>query len=130
LARKLGTTWRDARADAKVVAAIDAALADPAQRLAGIGAATATGDGRYAPALVGFARDEKGAEGVRVAAIEAIGRLRPAKADEFLNGLILGVKGKDASTGIAEAALRALPSVRDASGTLSAMIAGKDYPLG
>ena len=130
LARKLGTGWKEARGNPTVVAAIEAALNDPAQRVAGIGAASSTGEGRYGPALIGFARDEKAPEEVRVAAIEAVARIKPPKTTELLDALVVSVKGKDASTGVAEAALRAMPSVHETSGTLLAMIAGRDYPLG
>ena len=130
LARKLGGDWKNARGDAEVIGAIESSLNDPSLRLAGIGVASASLDGRYAAPLMGFARDEKAPEEVRVAAIEAIGRIRPAKAAEFLDGLVQSVKGKGASTPIAEAALRATPGVRDASALLAAMIAGEEYPLG
>jgi putative membrane-bound dehydrogenase-like protein len=130
ISRKIGGDWKGARGDAKVIAAIESALADPALRVAGINVAAASLDGRYGPALMGFARDEKEAEEVRVAAIEAIGRIKPPKAAEFLDGLVQSVKGKGASTAVADAALRATPSVRDASALLAQMIAGTEYPLG
>ncbi len=130
LARKIGGDWKNARGDAKVIAAIQSAMSDPSQRLAGIGVAASSLDARYGPALMGFARDETVPEEVRVAAIEAIGRIAPAKAAEFLDGLVQTVKGKDASTATAEAALRASVGVRDMGPMLTAMISGRDYPLG
>ncbi len=130
LGRKIGGDWKNARGDSKVIGAIEGSLNDPATRLAGIDVASSSVDGRYGPALMGFAKDEKAPEEVRVAAIEAIGRIGPPKSAEFLGGLVQSVKGKDASSPIAEAALRASASGRDASAMLAPMIAGHDYPLG
>ncbi len=130
LSRKIGGDWRDARGSKDVVSVIEAALHDPAQRVAGIGVAAATKDGRYGPALMALARDTTGDEEGRVAAIEALGQIKPAHTQEFLDGLVLSVKGKGVSNAIADAALRTMPTVRDATSTLSAIIRAKDYPLG
>ena len=89
----------------------------------------ASHDGRYGPALMGFARDPKAAEPVRLAAVEAVGRIRPPGTAELIDGLIAEAK-KGGSTPVAEAAIRALPDLRDANPQLLAMIAGNDYPLG
>ena len=87
-------------------------------------------DGRYGPALMGFAKDPTAAEPVRLAAVEAVGRFKPAGTPEFIDGLIAEAK-KGGSTPLAEAAIRALPELRsDSNPLLLAMIAGNDYPLG
>ena len=129
LGRKLGGSWRDARGNASVIRLVESSLADPASRLAGIGLAVASVDGRYGPTLMGFARDAKAAEPVRIAAVEAVGRIRPSGTAEFIDGLIAESK-KGGSNPIAEAAIRTLPDLRDANPQLLAMIAGNDYPLG
>ena len=130
LARKLGSDWKLAKDEPKVVRAIESAIKTPALRVEGIAAAAATEDARYGSALMSFAKDEKAVDDVRVAAIEAVGRIKPAKTAEFLDGLVVSVKGKNASTPIADAALRAMPGVRDSASTLNAIIGAKDYPLG
>jgi putative membrane-bound dehydrogenase-like protein len=129
LGRKIGGPWRDARTSAPVIRLIESALADPATRLPGIALALASFDARYGPALMGFAKDEKAPEDVRLAAIEAVGRVRPAGTAEFIDGVIANAK-KGGSTPMAEAAVRALPDLRDANPQLLAMINGNDYPLG
>ncbi len=106
IARKIGGDWKSARGNAKVIAAIESALADSGRPARGHRRRRASGDGRYGAKLMEFAKDAKAPEEVRVAAIEAIGKIAPPKAAEFLDGLVQAVKGKDASTPIAEAALR------------------------
>ncbi len=130
LGRGLGTSWRDARSETAVVRLIESSLAEPATRVPGIALALASYDARYGPTLMGFATDPALPEDVRVAAVEAVGRIRPPKAAEFLDGLIAEAKGKGGSTPLAQAAVRALPDLRDANPQLLAMIAGGDYPLG
>ena len=49
LGRKIGGDWKNARGDDKVIGAVESALNDPAQRLAGIGVASSSLDGRYGP---------------------------------------------------------------------------------
>ncbi|HEY2158564.1 MAG TPA: PVC-type heme-binding CxxCH protein, partial [Isosphaeraceae bacterium] len=87
IARKIGGDWKSARSNPKVIAAIESSLADSSGRLTGIGVAAASGDGRYGAKLIEFAKDAKAREEVRVAAIEAIGKIGPPKAAEFLDGL-------------------------------------------
>jgi putative heme-binding domain-containing protein len=130
LGRKIGGEWKGARSDARLIEAIESALNDPGLRVQGINVASSSQDGRYGPALMSFAKDEKASEEVRVAAIEALGRIKPPRTAEFLDNLILGLKGKGSSTSAAEAAVRTMPAVRDASAGLAAMIVGKDFPLG
>ncbi len=130
IARKLGGAWREARNDGAVVNLIQSSLADPATRVGGIALAVASYDARYGPTLMGFAQDDKQAEEVRVAAIEAVGRIRPPKTAEFLDGVIARAVAKGASTPPAQAAVRALPDVRDANPRLLGMIGAADTPLG
>ena len=129
LGRKIGGAWRDARTAGPVVRLIESGLAEPATRLAGIALATASLDARYGPTLMGFARDEKAPDPIRLAAVEAVGRLKPAGTPEFIDGMIAKAK-KGGSTPVAEAAIRALPDFRDANAQLLIMIDGNDYPLG
>jgi putative membrane-bound dehydrogenase-like protein len=129
LARKIGGPWRDARNSAPVIKLIESTLADPTTRIPGIALAVASFDGRYGPTLMSFASDAKAPEAVRLAAVEAVGRIRPKGTPEFIDGLIAEAK-KTGSTPIAEAAVRTLPDLRDANPTLLAMIGGNDYPLG
>jgi putative membrane-bound dehydrogenase-like protein len=130
LARKIGGDWKDARGSKQVVAVVEAALNDPAQRVAGIAVAAAGKDGRYGPALMAFVKDSKVDEESRVAAVEAIGQIKPEKTPEFLDSLVLSAKGQPVSNAIAEAALRTMPTVRDAKNSLATIIVAKDYPLG
>jgi len=130
LGRRLPNSWKDARGDASVVRLIESSLADPAARVPGIALALASYDARYGPALIGFAADAKLPEDVRVAAVEAVGKVRPPKTAEFLDGLIAESKGKGGSNPLAQAAVRTLPDLRDANPQLLAMIGGNDYPLG
>ncbi len=130
LARRLENRWRDARVDPKVVEVIAKALADPEARVQGIQMAAATKEGRYADAILGFARDAQAPVEVRVAAVEAVGTTRPEKGRELLEGLIAEAWGKSSSTPTAEAALRTLPKLGDVRGRLADLITAKDYPLG
>jgi putative membrane-bound dehydrogenase-like protein len=130
LARRIGNEWRDASGSPQVVGAIEAALKDPGQRVAGINAAAATKDGRYGKALMEFIADTKVDEESRVAAVEAIGAIKPAKTQEFLDSLIASAKGKGTSNALADAALRTLPNVTKVDDRLAAIIGSKDYPLG
>ncbi len=130
LGRKLESNWRPAAGHEKVVQAIESALGDPATRAAGIAAAAATGDRRYAEKLVGYLNDEKLPAEDRVAALEAIGQLRAPQAGETLNKLIAQAKEQGASTPLAEAAIRTLPRLGDAKGRLSQVVRADDMPLG
>ena len=129
LGRGLGGSWREARGAAPVIRLIESSLADPGSRIPGIGLALASYDGRYGPTLMGFAKDEKAPETVRIAAVQAVGRLRPAGTPEFIDGLIARAK-QGGSTPVAEAAVRALPDLREANSQLLEMVAGGDFPLG
>ena len=128
--RKLGGPWREARGDARVVALIESSLADPATRAQGIGLAVAAYDARYGPTLMALAQDGAQAEDARVAAIEAVAKLRPPKTAEFLDALIADSTAKGSSTPMAQAAIRALPDAKPANPQLLALIAATDTPLG
>jgi putative heme-binding domain-containing protein len=130
LGRKLGGDWAAARTDPQVITATEAALKDPELKLQGVDLAAATGDARYAGPLTEFVRDEKAAMEVRVAAVEALGRLKPPKVRELLNDLIAGSKGKGESSPLAEAAVRTIPRVENATRRLADLITTSDYPLG
>jgi putative membrane-bound dehydrogenase-like protein len=130
LARKLGSDWRAARADPQVITATERALNDPELKLQGIEMAAATGDVRYAGRLQESAQDKTTAMELRVAAIEALSRLKPAQIRAFLNDLIAADKGKRQSSPLAEAAVRALPRVENASQRLAELITAPDYPPG
>ena len=131
LGRNLGPNgpWKEAKAAAPVVRLIESSLDDPTTRLAGIALAVNSYDSRYGPTLLGYAKDPKAADAVRLAAVEAVGRIRPAGTPEFIDALIAEAK-KKGSTPLAEAAVRALPDLPDSNNRLLAMIAGDDYPLG
>jgi putative membrane-bound dehydrogenase-like protein len=129
LARKLAGPWREARASAPVVRLIESSLNDPQVRLQGIALALASYDARYGSTLMGLARDAQLSEPIRLAAIEAVGRIRPSGTSEFIDGLIAEAR-KGGSTPIAEAAIRALPEIREANPELLAMIADNELPLG
>jgi putative membrane-bound dehydrogenase-like protein len=130
LARKLGGDWSAARADAQVIAAAEAALTDPALKLQGIELCAATGDGRYAPRLKDLAQDQSAVMELRVAAVEALSRLRPPQVREFLSDLIAAAQGKGVSSPLAEAAVAALPHVENATMRLAALVSDSTYPLG
>ena len=129
LGRGLGSFWRDARAAGPVVRLIESSLADPSTRVPGIALALSSDDARYGPTMLGFAKDAKAAENVRLAAVGAVGRIRPAGTAEFIDGLIAEAK-KGGSTPLAEAAIRTLPDFPESNPRLLAMIAGNDFPLG
>jgi putative membrane-bound dehydrogenase-like protein len=127
LGRKLNGPWRDAKSTAPVVHLIESTLGDPSTRLPAI--ALASYDARYGPTLLGFAKDETVPETVRLAAVEAVGRIKPTGTVEFIEGLIAQAR-KGGSTPLAEAAIRALPDLRNANAELLAMISASDVPLG
>ena len=130
LARKLGSDWRTARTDPQVITATESALNDPELKLQGIEMAAATGDPRYAGRLQESALDKNTAMELRVAAIEALSRLKPPRIRELLNDLIAADKGKRQSSPLAEAAVLALPRVENANQRLAELITAADYPLG
>jgi putative membrane-bound dehydrogenase-like protein len=130
LARKLSGSWNSAKSEPRVVQVIVASLGDADVRLAGIRAAAATKDSRYGATLLEMAKDEKGPEEIRVAAVEALGTLQMKDLRGFLEGLIGGVKGRASSSAVAEAAVRALPQTDDARTRLRELIGAGDLPLG
>ena len=96
LGRRLPNAWKDARGNSAVIGLIETSLADPSARIPGIALALASYDARYGPALMGFAADAGQAEDVRVAAVEAVGRIRPPKTAEFLDTLIAESRTREA----------------------------------
>ena len=130
LGRKLGGDWGAARTNPQVITATEKALADPELKLQGIEMAAATGDARYARPLKEFAQDEKAPMEIRVAAVEALGRLKPPQIRDFLDDLIAEAKGKGQSSPLAEAAVKTLPRVENATRRLADLVTASDYPLG
>ncbi|MDB5351233.1 MAG: putative rane-bound dehydrogenase [Planctomycetota bacterium] len=130
LGRKLDGGWRDAQSNPKVVAVIDAALNDPETRAQGIAMAGATGNGAYGDRLTTLATDLKAPVETRVAAVEAIARLKAPRANQVVEQLIGEAILKKSSNDAAEAAVRALPRLGDARGKLAEILNSADAPLG
>ncbi len=130
IARKLAGPWRDSKNDPAVMALIQTSLDNPTIRTAGITLAVAAYDSRYGATLMKFATDSKETEDVRIAAIEAVGRIRPPKTADFLDKVIADAIAQGASTPLAQAAIRALPDVRPSNPQLLGWISGSDTPLG
>ena len=130
LSRKLDGAWQGAKGNRKVVDAIDEALNDPETQLPGIEAAAATGDPRFLKALRDRIGDAKAPEEVRVAAVEALGRIPSSDSAGVLNRLIDETKGKNHSNSLAEAAIRTLPRTGESGGRLLALITADEQPLG
>jgi putative membrane-bound dehydrogenase-like protein len=129
LARRLGGPWNPAHSRPKVRAVIEQALGNPEARLPGIALAVSTHDDRYRVILEGLAQDAKEPEEVRVAAIEALGSFPPT-ANRVLDALIDSVRGKSSSNSVAEAAVRAISSRKEARDRLSGLLTALEYPLG
>ncbi len=130
LARRLDGPWREARNRPAVIQAIDAALRVPETKADALAVAAATGEGRWAGAAIEAARDAQAPVDLRVAAVEAIGRLKPAEARALLNGLIGASKEAGSSDPVAEAALRALPSLGESREALAGWVTDAALPLG
>lgn len=130
LGRKLEGDWREARTNPRVIQVVSDALRDPETQLAALNAAASTGDRVFIPSVTTRLRDEKSSEEIRVAALEALGRLNPPDLGGLLDGLIAETKGRSHSNGRAEAAVRMLPKTGDARDRLAALLTSKDFPLG
>jgi putative membrane-bound dehydrogenase-like protein len=130
LARRMEGPWRDAQKDPKVVAVIESALNDPETRAQGIAMAGATGNAAYGDRLIALAADAKAPDEMRVAAIEAVARVRSPKANEVVQQLIGEAMVKKSSSPAAEAAIRSLPRLGDARGKLAEIVKSDDAPLG
>jgi putative membrane-bound dehydrogenase-like protein len=130
LGRKLDGAWKPAHNDATVVRAIESAMDDNRTRAEGIQTAAATGDDRYTSALMSFVRDQQASPEVRVAAVEAIGRIKPPKAQETLDALIAEARQQKRSNPAAEAAVRTLPRLGDARSRFEEFVVAGDVPLG
>ena len=130
LARRLDRDWREAAKRRRVREAIRAAIAFPETQAEGIAAAAATGDSSYADAIMNFVNDESASIPVRVASVEALGRLRPAKARERLEALVDHARTSGGSDPVAEAALRTLPELGVGRDRLVEIVADDSFPLG
>jgi putative membrane-bound dehydrogenase-like protein len=130
LGRRLAGPWAPSRSNPEVILAIETALGMAETRTRGIEVAAATGDARYANALLGFVADVKVPDEARVAAVEAIGRLRPPEAAQVLDSLIAGSRDRKSSDDAAEAAVRTLPRLGDARDRLASLMADDNLPLG
>ena len=129
LGRRLDGPWAAAKTDAKVIEAITAGLAEPTSRVEALATAAATGDPRYVPAILGILRDAGAPIEARVAAVEALARLKVPEAKPTLEGLIAEAVRQGGSDPLAQAAVRSLPRTGDA-GRLAALVTDDNTPLG
>ena len=107
------------------------ALGDPKTRSAAMVAAAATGDAGYADELRTAAADAKAPDDVRVAAVEALGQLKPPRVGEFFDELIAETKGKNSLEPVRpRRPCGPCRSSDDANRRLADLIVAKDYPLG
>ena len=130
LARRLGGDWREAAGRMPVRRAIEAAIALPETRAEGIAAAAASGDPAYAESILGFLEGEASSTPIRIAAVEALGRLKPPGARKLLDAMIHRARESGASDAVAEAALRTLPELGLGGDQLVSIVADGDYPIG
>ena len=78
---------RGPRDSAPVIRLVESSLADPTPpSLKGIALAVASLDARYGPTSSGSPGIARLAETVRLAAVEAVGRIRPPGTPEFIDG--------------------------------------------
>ncbi|HEV3162771.1 MAG TPA: PVC-type heme-binding CxxCH protein, partial [Isosphaeraceae bacterium] len=103
LAGRLDGTWGAAKDRPKVAEVIKSALEDKQFRAQGIQLVAATNDARYGPMLATLAQDTHAPDDVRVAAVEAMGAIKPPQGKDILTKLIADTRGK-ASNPAAEAA--------------------------
>lgn len=130
LGRRLAGDWRDAADAPRVSQAIRAAIDYPDTRAEGIAAAAAAGDPAYADAIMAFVKDDSASTPVRIAAVEALGRLKSGGARPLLEAMVERVKQSGGSDPVAEAALRTLPELGVDRDQLIAILADPGYPLG
>ncbi len=130
LARKLDSSWRQARGNVKLLDVISEALADPQTQLPAIEAAAATANPRFVQPLTERINDPKAPEDVRAAAVEALGHFPAQSSREKLVSLVEETKGQSHSNRLAEAAVRALPRTGDVQNQLLGLITSGDHPLG
>ncbi|RUL88731.1 c-type cytochrome [Tautonia sociabilis] len=130
LARRLAGDWREAADDPRVRQSIAAAIDYPGTRAEGIAAAAATGDRSHADKIMSFVKDTTAPLPVRIAAVEALGSIRPPDAREMLEALIGHARQSGGSDPVAEAALRTLPELGLDRDELVAIVADDGYPLG
>ena len=89
----------------------------------------ASGDARYGGASETLVQDEKLLEPIRIAALEAMGAIKPASSQHVLINLIVTTKGKPTSNALAEAAVRTLPRLYDAHKQLAELMMSDAYPI-
>jgi putative membrane-bound dehydrogenase-like protein len=130
LGRKLEGDWKAARGEAAVEAAILAALADPGLRGEAIATAAATGEARYAAPVKAILEAADAPVETRVAAVEALARLKPADVAATFDGLIRHAVEAKSSDPLAEAAVRSLPRLGPGADRLVGLVTDAETPLG
>ena len=130
LARRLDGDWREAADRPRVRQAIRAAIDFPETRAEGIAAAAASAIPAYAEAIMKFVADESAPTPVRIASVEALGRLKPAKARELLEAMVEHARASGGSDPVAEAALRTLPEVGVGRDRLVEIVADDSFSIG
>jgi putative membrane-bound dehydrogenase-like protein len=129
LGRRLDGAWSAARQDPRVIEAVTAGLNEDATRAEAIATAASTGDHRYVPALMATLDDTGLPIETRVAAVEALSRIRPPRARAVVERLVQRAIEQRGSDPVSEAAVRALPRVADA-GEVQRLVPDEDVPLG
>jgi putative heme-binding domain-containing protein len=130
LATKLAGDWNPEHDNQTVARLIAQAFTQPQTRLEGIAMASATRNSRYLDRFKSIASSPKESEDVRIAAIDALAAVRTPTRRKFLDGLVAESRGKSGPNPVAEAAIRALAKTQISRNDLSAVMLGKDYPLG
>jgi putative membrane-bound dehydrogenase-like protein len=130
LARRLSGTWRASATDEKVIRAIEGGLSVKETRADAIAAAAATGDRRFADHVLASIDAADAPMEVRIAGVEALGRLRPPQARQMLEAIVERARSAKSSDPLAEAALRTLTDVGVERGRMIELLAQADLPLG
>ncbi len=130
LARRLESNWKAAGAFEEVRAAIARAIEDPLTRPEAIKAAAASGAPRFTGLFLQFAQDEEETVPVRVAAVEALGALKPEFAREVLEAMVERAKLRSSSDPVSEAALATLPALGVDRRSMVEITTDSNYPLG
>lgn len=129
LGRRLDGPWAAARNEPQVVEAITAGLAEESSRGEALATAAATGDTRYVPAVLAILRDGSAPAEARVAAVEALARLKAPEARPTLEGLIAEAVRQGGTDPLAQAAVRSLPRLGE-TGKLPPLVTAPETPLG
>jgi putative membrane-bound dehydrogenase-like protein len=130
LEKNLEGPWRSAKDVGTVEKVIVQTLNDPQTRPQGISLVAATRDARYEGALERIVQDEKLPVEERIAAVEAIGTIHAPVSRKFLDRLVGGTRGQPHSSPVAEAAVRNLPKVFNATNRLTELVTTREFPLG